>query len=124
MENAQIVAVLQAYTAGQAVESRIIGTSEWVVVPPGFSVWNFEDFEYRVKPLDPDTIDWSAVSPGFKWMARDLNGEAFLYVSEPIRYESKWAGSMVNPLTVNARHFSSYAAGPRDWRDSLVERPA
>lgn len=122
MENAQIVAVLQAYTAGQVVEFRVLGAEEWIELPALFNLWNFEDFEYRVKPLDHDEFDWSAASPGFKWLARDLDGQAYLSIGRPERGVDKWSYG-IGAVKVSARYFSSYAPGPRGWKESLQERP-
>lgn len=122
MDANQLIAVIQAYLAGQAVEARLIDFEEWVDVGPNYTVWNVEDYEYRVKTLDHDAFDWSAASPGFKWLARDLDGAAYLYVSMPHKRASQWFNG-TDGLRVSAQHFSSYQPGPRNWKDSLQERP-
>lgn len=122
MDTNQLIAVMQAYLAGQAVEARVIGFEEWVDVGPNYTVWNAEEYEYRVKPLDHDAFDWSAASPGFKWLARDLDGQAYLYVAAPYKSGGRWMLDSRICTRVSARNFSSYAPGPRDWKDSLQGR--
>ena len=71
------------------------------------------------------SINWDHVAPDYKWLARDSDGDAFLYMSEPHvdfeDHELGWwntAGDAIHPAA-----FASYTPGTCDWKDSLVKRP-
>lgn len=69
-----------------------------------------------------DELDWSHVAPEYKWMARDEDGEAFLFHTEPfIEAGTEFWNAMT--YTADATAFASYKRGSCDWRDSLVRRP-
>lgn len=76
---------------------------------------------YRVAPT-PDTIDWSHVTPEYKWMSRNLEGIPYLFVNRPQTSCSFWYSCSPTDSAC-AVHFSSYKRGTADWKDSLVERP-
>ena len=83
---------------------------------------------FRVKPAVQDSINWSHVHEAYKYMARDEDGEAYLYKDSPRNYESYW--SSIGPKEEGAFSsykeagaFSSYKRGSTDWKDSLVCRP-
>ena len=79
---------------------------------------------YRVKPqpLTKPSIDWSAVAPEYKWLARDKSGNGHLYRYKPEIREKFWTYCIGGCLS--AKFFASYHHGTCDWKDSLVERPA
>lgn len=79
-----------------------------------------ETYRARPAPLVPDTIDWSHVAPEWKWMARDEDGEAYLYKTEPEVISSGFyaVGDMAT-----AWDYASCRRGTVAWQDSLVERP-
>ena len=80
--------------------------------------WDSEA-SYRIKPDTPDYIDWSHVSPEYKWMARDRNSTVLLHERKPKNSGSFW---IRGGATVPARIFTSYKQGTVDWKDSLVKR--
>lgn len=114
--------VLQAFADGAVVQSKYRNDPDdnWTtVVGPGF---NFTQFFYRVKPVEPDSIDWSHIGPDFKWMARDEDGNCYIYRNKPAIYSYFWKGGLGDDVLVN-NLFTSYRRGTVDWTDSLVERP-
>lgn len=68
-----------------------------------------------------DSIDWSHVHEWFKWMARDNDGDVFLYVEAPDQGYLWWEKTGFD--RVDATVFTSYKQGTCGWQDSLVERP-
>ena len=86
---------------------------------------NWEAYEYRVKPeapAEPDTIDWSHVNANYNYMARDWDGEAYLYPGEPYMHSSG-EGYWVGENYTDALVFSSHRKGTLSWDKSLVKRP-
>ena len=116
---AEMIAVMQAYVDGKAIEQRVPPSSAW---HPSEPAWNWHLADYRIATI-PDSINWDHVAPEWKWMARDIFGDASLYQSEPsAKPPSKVWSSIPNmPLSVDG--FASYTRGTVDWKDSLVRRP-
>lgn len=82
---------------------------------------------YRVvaveKPKTKPSIDWSHVAPQYKWLARDIDDAAYVYVNKPfISAADMWEAPAYDHYRANG--FASYVAGDCDWKESLVERPA
>ena len=73
------------------------------------------------KPTKP-SIDWTHVNEKFKWLAVDVNGEAYVYENEPkVGVDSYWLCQEGTLYEVNG--LASYTPGTCDWKDSLIERP-
>ena len=82
---------------------------------------------YRIKskpaPTKP-SIDWSAVSEKFKYLAKDRNDESlYLYTHKPKPQVWVWRSKVKGCSIVSADQFASASRGTCDWKDSLVERP-
>ena len=76
---------------------------------------------YRVAH-DKDTINWDHVADKFICMARDKNGEAYVYGLEPTKGSHAWRIDVgYNMSSVDV--LSSYKRGTCDWRNSLMFRP-
>lgn len=74
-------------------------------------------------PAAPDSINWSHVTPEWKWMARDENGNIWLYSEKPecgIWHDKEWSCDDGN--YIEAKHFVSLIPGTTLWQSSLVER--
>ena len=70
------------------------------------------------------SIDWSHVSPEYKWLARDEDGLSYLYIEKPECGKSMWKiMTMVTKDCIEIKGYKSYKSGTCDWKDSLVERP-
>ena len=125
---AEMIEVMQAFERGEKIERFWVRTTS---VPASWKYtehpsWEWGEFDYRIAPapaLVPDSIDWSHVAPEFRWMARDLSENAFLYTTPPSGLARVWT-TRIASYTVNARSFASYKRGTVDWKDSLVERPS
>ncbi len=116
-------AVMLAYADGAEIEARsqCLDGSIWLGKEAA-PVWNWESFDYRVKRVEPDYIDWSHVAPGWKFMARDEAGQTYIYKSRPaIDDELSWFSP--DSFSRCDGRFTSYRKGTADWKDSLVERP-
>jgi len=123
--------LLTAWVDGKTIEffSRVKEQWEKIAAPS----W-VENSQYRIA-LTPDSIDWSHVSPDLKYIARDLNGEVWIYNHKPKldRSSNRWlsdadiiASNYGRKILWDERHgcvFSSYVRGTVYWKDSLVERP-
>lgn len=113
--------VMQAYADGAEVEWCFRGTlrPEWH--EDEAPTFDWYSYEYRVKTVVPDSIDWSHVATEYRWMARDRSGHTYLHKSKPIRGCAGWNTNASDWVSV--RGFTSYTRGTTDWEDSLVERP-
>ena len=125
---AEMIEVMQAFERGENIEAYdwtyATSHNDWKPCP--IPTWDWNAFNYRIAPapaLVPDSIDWSHVAPEFRWMARDLSENAFLYTTPPSGLARVWT-TRIASYTVNARSFASYKRGTVDWKDSLVERPS
>lgn len=113
--------VMQAYADGAEVEWCFRGTLRpewhWDEAP----TFDWYSYEYRVKQVVPDSIDWSHVAPEYKWMARDESGDTFLFGNKPGSEDGQWKTLSRDLASVSG--FISYTRGTTDWEDSLVARP-
>ena len=98
---------------GGKIETLFCGES-WLENPS--PAW-FGGLTHR-KAVTEDYIDWSQVSPEWRYMARDETGQPLLYVKEPSMDPNNWLDlAMSAPVTQ-----SSYKEGTVGWQDSLVKR--
>lgn len=114
------LAVMRAWLEGEEIEARShFGDGEWYDATHPW--WDWDKFDYRVKPSEPvdDYINWDHVSDEFNFMARDENGEVFLYKDNPELLDSLWT---TETEFTNAKIFSSLKVGNKPWNESLVER--
>lgn len=78
-----IIAIMQAYKAGKIIQCRqkrgwINQPTTWSTNYKPFDVfeWNFNDYEYRVKPEPREfwlALDESTDTAGFAWTKREKN---------------------------------------------------
>jgi hypothetical protein len=117
-------ALMLAAHEGEEIEYSSDGGNTWTTAQ--YPAWG-TDIAYRVKPVPftLDTIDWSQVADGWDWMARDENGKAFLFRSEPRIQSSAWAVDIGKAEGVGFARVtqSSYRQCTCDWPDSLLRRP-
>lgn len=114
-------ALLLAQHEGAEIEvAHPDNPEKWTAVLWGTGL--ISELIYRVKPvpLTPDTIDWSQVVEGWDWLARDSNGTAYFYSSEPSAEVFSWTAPGNYGVHVTQ---SSYVRGTCDWKDSLLIRP-
>lgn len=111
--------LFNAWLDGAEIECFDINREVWVYLET--PTW-YSGFVYRVIPTKP-SIDWSAVHPDYKWLARDLDGEGYLYAAEPKLNGRKTYWENVVWDQVSAKILTSYNPGTCDWKDSLVQRP-
>lgn len=108
-----------AWAEGAEIECLIKGTETWEKVKnPSFS----PDITYRIA-LIPDTINWDHVNEKYNYLARDRDGECFLFENKPtIAYNSNvW--NYQEGGCIQANLFTSLSVGTVDWKDSLQVRP-
>ena len=115
------IAVMQACLEGKQIEcNNPFCDDEWEIVKePKFDWINNT---YRVFAVTKPSIDWKSVNQKFKWLARDLNGSAFLFPNKPKMCDYCWI--LRGDVSHAAEPFASYVHGNCDWKDSLVERPS
>ena len=115
--------LMAAWVDGKTIEtSKAPDITGWC--SPFGCLWSCNIY-HRIKPDTPDTINWSHVSPEYKWMARDKNGRAHLFIRQPDldEYTNEWAEATEDFTWVYCNVFVSYKQGTVDWKGSLVERP-
>lgn len=118
------IAVMQAADSGKAIQFMTKGGCLWVDCENPQFDWFSQD--YRVKPATTDRIDWGAVKPEFRYMARDEDGKVFVFTMKPTRNDEQWMncdknGNMGIAIQVD-RVLSSCIPGGADWTESLVSR--
>jgi len=117
---AEMIAVMQAYVDGKAIEVSHGGGPFRVF--NGDPCWTWSSYEYRIATI-PDSINWDHVAPEWKWMARDVFGDVRLYQSEPRVKPPRMVWSSTPHVCAPIDGFASYTRGTVDWKDSLVRRP-
>jgi hypothetical protein len=128
---AEKIAIMQAHLDGKIIQCRNAiprnDGADWgsPLLRPS---WNWNDYEYRIKPEPPkvsDYINWDHVGPELNYMARDKDGRVWLYSTRPrvgqVDPTAFIAGN--SRYIVNVKMFTSYRKGTVSWEDSLVERP-
>lgn len=118
------VAVMQAWLDGETIQYK---SKSCVIAWSTFETeccpkFNFDLNEYRVKPHEPDSIDWRHVAPHLKFMARDKDQYVGLYADMPHISGAEFVVHSAHKV-VRADCFSSLRIGTADWKDSLVSRP-
>lgn len=79
-----------------------------------------EEVERKNPPIITDTIDWSAVAVDWCFLARNQNGEAFLYDCKPILASNGW---VMRGRKCRCECFATYRPGNLLWDASLIVRP-
>lgn len=87
----------------------------WVDIEPRWTQMTV----YRVKSKTKPSVDWSVLKKAWRFIARDLGGDAYCYADKPTQGNSGW----LRGVSMRIDHLASYDPGTCDWRDSLVERP-
>ncbi len=118
LSRADQLSIMGAWLDGKTIQYRP-SEREWKDISlPSWSGPNY----YRVKPDEPDYIDWSHIDPRFKYMARDEAGQVYLYENEPKVGDVVWK-VMGGSFTRVDGIFASYKQGTVGWDKSLVKRP-
>ena len=113
--------LFKVWVSGETIMYWSVYYGTWDVVQT--PTWQ-KDSVYRVKPkpIVPDSIDWSHVSPEFKYMARDCDGLVYLFTQMP-GYNAMTRTWHAGGGATNAKCFASYKQGNVSWKDSIVVRP-
>lgn len=112
------VALFRAHLEGAQIE-LFEASGEWE--PIDRPAWRADNC-YRIAPDTPDQIDWSHVAPVWRFMARDADGRAFLWLTRPEKALCNWGDAAFSDI-VSADAFASYRRGTVAWSESIVERP-
>ena len=75
-----------------------------------------------VKAVTKPSIVWPHVKDGYKWLAVDANGGAYVFENKPIFDHIDYWYS-IDGLCFDVSGLSSYSRGTCDWKDSLIQRP-
>jgi hypothetical protein len=109
MNTAEILEVVKAYQAGMVIESRLVDAvmgrdKKWFVMCS--PVWNFERYEYRVKPAELKLVNM------WQWVVRTPQGVQLTTWF----YEQATGPRMVNP--------ESEVLMRAEWTKISIEVPA
>jgi len=120
MTTRELINVMQAYEAGKTIEAKLRNYEGggWVIATE--PCWDRSMCIYRVKVAKP-SIDWSAVSSSFNYLAVDEDGKAWLYEYKPHISFSLWLAPFGE--IQEAPVFASFKVNNCNWEESLVERP-
>ena len=108
--------LMAAWVDGKTIQFNSNSGSGWGRI--GHPTW-LSDCEYRIA-LEKDYIDWSHVSPEFKFLARDADGTSFLYSHRPEKGIEHWC--FKEGVGVKLKGFASYKKGTIEWDESLLAR--
>ena len=122
-ETQHYISVMRAFISGEAIEVKEKSSfGSWSSA--GSPAWNFSDRMYRIKPKSKPSVDWSALHPSIKFIARDSNENIFGYNAKPsVRDDRVWFGLAGIECHRLDKIIASITPGDCDWKDSLVERP-
>jgi len=128
-ETQNIIAIMQAYADGAQIEVRTPGSRhcserEWTVIEDNqYPSWDWSRSEYRIAVQKP-SIDWSHVSPEYRFLAVDDDEGAHFYKHLPFLRAGDWEDSTDRKIYApRAETFASYKRGDCHYSESLVERP-
>lgn len=127
MNTKEKIEVMQAYLEGKVVQIHY--GQEWIDWDSeecGEPEWCWDSDEWRIKPKEvvKPSIDWGHVSPRYKYLAVDWDGDVYLYTRHPVRdaVDKMWACREGD--CVSAENFASLEVSHEvEWEESLVERP-
>lgn len=86
---------------------------------PGIMEWL--ELDEEVEEVEAKTrYDWSKIPEGFDHAATDMDGEVFAYMNKPWRDTTVWFDP--NHISKATRLIETIAP-PKDWADSLEQRP-
>lgn len=118
------IAVMQAYVEGKVIECKpnYIKEDQWACVDT--PIWNWDEIIYRVKPTIPDTINWSVISPSYRFAARDKDGSIWVYKNKPVIDAScRWMERKSGGFKLDMDVLIICTQGGKPWNESLIERP-
>lgn len=74
-----------------------------------------------IRKITKPSINWEHVQKDFKFLAQDIDGNAYLYWEKPVLRGTGWQTTQGD--FAEAQSYASYTPGTCDWQYSLVERP-
>lgn len=82
------IAVMKAFADGAAIEMYGEFADKWA--DNTNPLWDWRDFDYRVKPLDLTAL-WSVIDSRWQWVAKDEDGRVFVFLNKPtLDSAGKW----------------------------------
>ena len=116
----ELAPLLVAWYQGRTIQWR---GDEWFDCFADPLDWEI-DLAYRVAPelIVPPSIEWAHVAPGFNYLARNKNGEGWIYGGRPYATSFGWTFDSETEFS-DVRAFASYTPGNCPWDKSLVIRP-
>ena len=75
-----------------------------------------------IKKVSKPSINWGHVRKDFKFLAQDIDGNAYLYWEKPVLGSCDGWQSTRGDFA-EAGSYVSYTPGTCDWKDSLIARP-
>ena len=116
----RMIAVMQAFADGATVQSFSLTATHAVWQDCDDPIWNWHTNNYRVKPLAPDTFDWSCIDGKWSFYARDPSGKTYLYTSKPVWDNDMWrAGGTYARIDLVIKIINNGLPA----KDSLIKRP-
>lgn len=118
------IEVMQAFADGKHIQCRRRGADGWRILQEhNDPLWDWSEFEYQIAVQKP-SIDWSHVSPEYRFLAVDDDEYAHFYKHLPFLRAGDWQDSSdVKAYAPRAETFASYKRGDCHYSESLVERP-
>lgn len=116
------IALFTAWVDGKAIEHYAAFSGKWLPLEFNFcsysAVW-IRTSRYRIKPQEPDYVNWEMIDEEYEWYARGKNESAYVYRNEPFKKAELFCGD-----GYHAPLFKSlYKNNGCNWQDSLQQRP-
>ena len=120
LSNEEKARLFIAWCNGRAIQFKEHHSHVWSYVTTS-PTWH-PDYYYRAKPDPINTIDWSLIHPDYNHLAKDDNGEWWLYIDTPRPERNRWEGNTrIRRFPLDAITF--FNPKEVDWKKSLISRP-
>ena len=114
------LALHRAHYEGKVIECIRNSHGKWdVTMAPAW----FPDCPYRLQPepLRDISLPWAALNDRWQWVARDENGNVWVYDERPDTGIRVWT---TNGLCLEVTDlFANFDPGNKPWSESLIRRP-
>lgn len=124
-DTAYKISVMQAFLNGKEIEYKHSDRGTWCGCEE--PDWQWEEWEYRIKPTKQLVIPWEVIKPEYKWAAMDSDDRIFFFEKEPQierseywRYEPNYGDLEDGFGTLSVLNLDT---GGVNWEQSLVQRP-
>lgn len=124
------IKVMQAFVDDVDIQhgDRFDSEDDWS--DTNFPVWNWAQYDYRIKKSSPDStplnIPWDWIDRAYNYAAMDRDGSVWLFTHTVVHSESQWY-SQAGDYELESFEFDTISEDvvkqDVNWKTSLTERP-